>query len=145
MISADTVVYNNLPIDVPLGNQLRPRVTADGSDFDSGIKKKMYQLPVEPFRDNQRTIHSAGFCNTYGEILPCYVSPSLNLNRVYANPQPTPLRNAEQPVFGNARNQKMGLGVIPEQVRLFQKSNVIPNQMSAGVNAGHFSPVKSSK
>lgn len=145
MISADTVVYNNLPIDVPLGNQLRPRASADGNDFDAGIKKKLYQMPVEPFRDNQRTIHSAGFCNTYGEILPCYVSPSLQLNRVYANPEVTNKRNAEQPLYGNARNQKLGLSVVPEQVRLFKKSKFIPDQLSAGVNAGHFLPVQTSQ
>jgi len=145
MISADTVVYNNLPVDVPLGNQLRPRATADGNEFDSGIKKKLYQLPVEPFRDSQRTIHSAGFCNTYGEILPCYISPSLNLNRVYADPMPTPLRNAEQPLLGNARNQKLGLAIVPEQIPLFREKKFIPNQMTAGTSADHFKSVKSSK
>jgi hypothetical protein len=144
MISADTVVYNNLPIDVPLGNQLMPKATPFADEFDSGIKKKLYQIPVTPFRDTQRTIHSANFCNTYGEILPCYVSPSLNLNRVYADPQPVKLRNAEQPLYGNARNQPVGLGVVPEQIKLFRKKDFIPDQTTAGVDARHFKPISSS-
>ncbi len=140
MIAADQIVYNNLPIPPPLGNQVMPRATPIGDDFDAGIKRDLYQLPVQPFRDAYRTIHTAGFQNTYGSILPCYVSPSLNLNNVYADPEPVKSQNALQPGSGAARNQKAGIESDAERMRLFAKNKFIPNQMTAGVSASHFSP-----
>jgi len=139
MISADTIVYNNLPIPPPLGNQVMPRVTPIGDEFDAGIKRGLYQLPVEPFRDAYRNIHTAGFCNTYGDILPCYVSPSLNLNNVYADPEPVKNTNTYQPGMGAARNQKAGLDSDPDRMLLFKKKKFIPDMTTAGVSAKHFS------
>ena len=140
MISADTIVYNNLPIPPPLGNQMMPRASPIGDEFDDGIKRKLYQLPVEPFRDAYRTIHTAGFCNTYGSILPCYVSPSLNLNNVYANPEPIKSQNSYQPGTGVARNQAPGISTDFERLALFKKKKFIPDMTTAGVSASHFSP-----
>mgnify|MGYP003144555170 CR=1 FL=1 len=138
MIAADVYVPNNLPINPPLGNQVMPKATPIGDEFDSGIKRKLYQLPVVPFRDAYRGIHTASFCNTNGSILPCYVSPSLNLNRVYANPEPVMDENEYQPMQGNARNQAPGLATDANRLKLFQNPNFIPNQTTAGVMAGHF-------
>lgn len=145
MISASRTVYNNSSRPVPLGNELKPRATAEGKEFDDGILKNLYQLPVDPFRDQVSMLHgNANFCNTVGEIMPCYVSPSLMLNRSYANPEPIKSRNAQQATLGNARNQKAGILSDPDRMLLFSRTNFIPNQMSAGVLPSHFKPVKSS-
>jgi len=145
MISASRTVYNNSSRSVPLGMQLKPSATPIGDEFDDGIKKNLYQLPTEPFRDQVSMLHgNANFCNTVGEILPCYVSPSLMLNRVYANPEPIKSQNSLQATSGNARNQKAGILSDPDRMLLFNKTNFIPHQMSAGVLPSHFAPVKSS-
>jgi len=137
MISADKIVYNNSPINVRLGNQLMPRATPIGDEFSQGFKKRFYQLPVEPFVDKNRTIHSANFCNTNGAILPCYVSPSLKLNNVYAS-NPNANTNVYQPSYGNARGPA-GLSVDGQQLLLFKKTNFLPDQTSAGISPNHFS------
>ena len=145
MISASQTVYNNTSRSVPLGMQLKPSATPIGDEFDDGIKKNLYQLPTEPFRDQVRMLHgNANFCNRMGELLPCYVSPSLMLNRTYANPEPIKSQNALQGLSGNGRNQKAGLLSDPDRMILFQRTNFIPNQLSAGVLPSHFAPVKSS-
>ena len=145
MISASRTVYNNSSRPVPLGMELKPSATAEGKDWDDGILKNLYQLPIDPFRDQVRMLHTnANFCNTMGEIMPCYVSPSLMLNRSYANPEPIKSRNAQQATMGNARNQKPGLLSDPDRMLLFNRTNFIPNQMSAGVLPSHFKSVKSS-
>jgi len=145
MISASRIVYNNTPRSVPLGMELKPSATPIGDEFDDGIKKNLYQLPVEPFRDAVSMLHgNANFCNTMGELLPCYVSPSLMLNRVYSNPEPIKSQNALQGLSGNGRNQKNGLLSDPDRMILFNRTNFIPNQLSAGVLPSHFAPVKSS-
>ena len=138
MISADKVVYNNAPVNVRLGNQLMPRATPIGDEFDQGFKKNFYQLPVEPFVDRNRTIHSANFCNTNGEVLPCYISPSLKLNNVYAS-NPNANTNVYQPSYGNARNQGAGLSTDGQQLLLFKKTNFLPDQTTAGISPNHFS------
>ena len=140
MIKADTIVYNNLPIDVRLGDSLRPRATPNGSGLGNtwGVKEKLYQLPVDKFRDNNRTIHSANFLNTNGEILPCYISPSLKLNQVYSD-NPNANTNVYQAKYGNARNQGMGIATDKDQMKLFKKTNFIPNLTSAGITPNHFS------
>ena len=145
MISASRTVYNNSSRSVPLGMQLKPSATPIGDEFDDGIKKNLYQLPTEPFRDQVSMLHgNANFCNTMGEILPCYVSPSLMLNRVYANPEPIKSQNSLQATSGNARNQMAGILSDPDRMQLFNKTNFIPHQTSAGVLPSHFAPVKSS-
>jgi len=137
MISADQIVYNNLPIDVRLGNSLRPRATPNGDKWDWGVKENLYQLPVDKFRDNNRTIHSANFCNTFGEILPCYISPSLKLNQVYSD-NPNANSNVYQTKYGNSRNQG-GIASDKDQMKLFKKENFIPDLTSVGVSPTHFS------
>ena len=145
MISASRTVYNNSSRPVPLGMELKPSATPIGKEFDDGILKNLYQLPVEPFRDQVSMLHTnANFCNTVGEIMPCYVSPSLMLNRSYANPEPIKSQNSLQGLSGNARNQKAGLLSDPDRMLLFNRTNFIPNQMSAGVLPSHFKSVKSS-
>jgi len=138
MIKADQVVYNNAPVNVRLGNQLMPRATPIADEFDQAFKKNFYQLPVEPFVDNNRTIHSANFCNTNGAILPCYVSPSLKLNNVYAS-NPNSNTNVYQPSYGNARNGAAGLATDGKQLLLFKKTNFLPDQTTAGISPNHFS------
>ena len=145
MISASQTVYNNSSRSVPLGMQLKPSATPIGDEFDDGILRNLYQLPIEPFRDQVSMLHgNANFCNTVGELLPCYVSPSLMLNRTYANPEPIKSQNSLQGLSGNGRNQKAGLLSDPDRMLLFNKTNFIPDQTSAGVMPGHFAPVKSS-
>ena len=145
MISASRVVYNNSSRAVPLGMELKPSATPFAKEFDDGILKNLYQLPVEPFRDAVPMLHgNANFCNTIGEILPCYVSPSLMLNRTYANPEPIKSQNSLQGLSGNGRNQKAGLLSDPERMILFRRNNFIPDAMSAGTMAGDFKPMKSS-
>ena len=145
MISASQTVYNNTSRSVPLGMALKPSATPIGDEFDDGIKKNLYQLPTEPFRDQVRMLHgNANFCNTVGEILPCYVSPSLMLNRTYANPEPIKSQNSLQGLSGNGRNQKAGLLSDPDRMLLFNRTNFIPHQMSAGVLPSHFKGVKTS-
>lgn len=142
MISASRVVYNNSARPVPLGMSLKPSATPAGKDFDDGILKNLYQLPVDPFRDQVRMLHTnANFCNTMGEIMPCYVSPALMLNRSFANPEPVFKRNAQQALSGNARNQMNGLLSDPDRMLLFKNNNFIPNATSAG---GFMPAVKSS-
>ena len=145
MISASRVVYNNTARQVPLGMELKPSATPAGKEFDDGILKNLYQLPVDPFRDQVRMLHTnANFCNAVGEIMPCYVSPALMLNRTYANPEPIKNKNAQQANSGNGRNQKAGLNSDPDRMLLFNKTNFIPDAMSAGTMASDFKPVKSS-
>ena len=133
MISAARTVYNNSSRPVPLGMELKPSATPEGKEFDDGILKNLYQLPVEPFRDQVRMLHTnTNFCNTVGEILPCYVSPSLMLNRTYANPEPIKSRNAQQATCGNGRNQLAGILSDPDRMLLFKRNNFIPDQTSAG-------------
>ena len=133
MISAARTVYNNSSRQVPLGMELKPSATPEGKEFDDGILKNLYQLPVEPFRDNVRMLHTnTNFCNTVGEILPCYVSPSLMLNRTYANPEPIKSRNAQQATSGNGRNQLAGILSDPDRMMLFKRNNFIPDATSAG-------------
>ena len=133
MISASQVVYNNSSRNVPLGMQLKPSATPIGDEFDDGIKKNLYQLPTEPFRDQVSMLHgNANFCNTVGELLPCYVSPSLMLNRVYSNPEPIKNRNANQATSGNARNQMAGILSDPDRLILFNRNKFIPDQTGPG-------------
>ena len=133
MISASRTVYNNSSRPVPLGMELKPSATPIGKEFDDGILKNLYQLPIDPFRDQVRMLHTnANFCNTMGELLPCYVSPSLMLNRSYANPEPVKGRNAQQATSGNARNQLGGILSDPDRMLLFKKTNFIPDSVSAG-------------
>jgi len=143
MISASKVVYNNSSRVVPLGNQIKPQSTPYANEFDSGIKKNLYQLPVQPFADKVNMLHgNANFLNSVGEILPCYVSPSLMLNRTYTDPSPIKPQNALQPGQGNAKNQMAGLLSDPDRSLLFKRNNFIPDATSAG---GFMSkPVRSS-
>ena len=70
MISASRIVYNNSSRPVPLGMELKPSATPMAKEFDDGILKNLYQLPVEPFRDQVRMLHTnTNFLNTVGEIL----------------------------------------------------------------------------
>ena len=138
MIRADTIAYNNLPIDVRVGNQLMPRGTPYAIPFEDGIKKKLYQLPVEPFADKNRNIHSANFLNTNGEVLPCYISPSLRLNEVYSD-NPNAHTNVYQTKYGNARNQGGGIASDGKQMLLFKKNNLLPDLVSVGANPKEFS------
>jgi len=133
MISASRIVYNNSSRPVPLGMELKPSATPEAKEFDDGILKNLYQLPIDPFRDQVRMLHTnANFLNAVGEILPCYVSPSLMLNRTYANPEPIKSRNAQQATSGNGRNQMAGILSDPDRMILFNKNNFIPDQTSAG-------------
>ena len=146
MISASQTVYNNSSRSVPLGMQLKPSATPIGDEFDDGILRNLYQIPVQPFRDQVSMLHgNANFCNTVGEIIPCYVSPSLMLNRNVCqilnrlNP-----RTLFKDYLEMEETRKLASSVTPIECFCLTKLILFPTRPALAFCRRHFAPVKSS-
>ena len=127
--------YNNYdPRPMPTGTDLMPRATADGvSYFNSGIPDK-FIAKISQFNDRP-FLGGANFPNKSMEVLPCMISPALNLDRTYGEP-PVVDGYALTPSMGIARNQPRGLATDPKREALFRKKLLPPPMNNNTKNFG---------
>ena len=115
--------YNNYdPRPMPVGTDLLPTAVL-ARQFVSGIPDNLHGKKLKSY--DAPFLGGVNLPNPTQQVLPCLVSPSLNLNRVYGEP-PIAGTHGLTPLVGNARNQPRGLATDPERDALFRKKLLPP-------------------